>query len=137
MLADFFKGRQPPPWIDEGIATLADSKEKRALHRRDCQRAFQNGNAIDLVELLELQRLTSREQAAAFYGQSLSLVEFLVDRGDSTRLLAMVDLAQAKGYDQALRHVYDIDGIGELRHQWLQYENSRAAEAGRQMATSN
>lgn len=136
VLADFFEGRQPPPWIDEGIATLADSEEKRALHRRDCRQAFQNGEAIDLAELLELERLTSREQAAAFYGQSLSLVEFLADRGQPTRLLTLVELAQSKGYDRALRDVYKINGIGELRRLWLHHETSPVAEFSKPLASS-
>lgn len=136
VLADFFEGRQPPPWIDEGIATLADSEEKRALHYRDCHRALRNGEAIELAELLELKRLTSREQAAAFYGQSLSLVEFLADRGKPARLLTLVKLAQSKGYDQALRDVYDLKGIGELRSQWLHHAASQAIETSKPLASS-
>lgn len=136
VLADFFCGRQPPPWVDEGIATLADSQEKKALHRRDCRRALKNGNAMDLNALLELDRLTSRDQAAAFYGQSLSLVEYLADRGEPTQLLNFVDQARSRGYDQALRDIYDIEGIGELQRQWLLYETSYMTTARKQLATS-
>lgn len=136
VLADFFDGRQPPPWIDEGIATLADSEQKRALHHRDCRRAIENGQAIDLAELLELERLTSREQAAAFYGQSLSLVEFLADRGKPARLLTLVKLAQSQGYDHALREVYDINGIGELRSLWLHHAASTAMVPGKPLITT-
>ena len=48
VLADRFRGRQPPRWVDEGIATLADAPEKRRLHRRDCQYALHSGTAFPL-----------------------------------------------------------------------------------------
>ncbi|QDV73778.1 hypothetical protein K2D_20310 [Planctomycetes bacterium K2D] len=129
VLADWFGGRQPPPWVDEGIATLADSEEKQSLHCRDCRRALANGSAMQLVELVELRKLSSRDQAAAFYGQSLSLVSYLSACDKPEKLLPFVDLATASGYDSAIREVYGIDGIGALHRLWLNHELSNARSA--------
>lgn len=118
VLADLFVGNTPPAWLDEGIATLADTEAKQARHQRDCRQALASGDALPLFKLFELDRLTSREQAAAFYGQSLSLVVFLSERRDPSRLLPFVRLAERVGYDEALRRDYSIDGVAQLQRLW-------------------
>ena len=35
VLADLLNGRQPPRWADEGMAILADTRDKQLLHERD------------------------------------------------------------------------------------------------------
>ena len=136
MLADWFRGSQPPPWVDEGIATLVDGAEKRALHQRDCRRALADGSAIHMVELVQLKQLSSSEQAAAFYGQSLSLVAFLADRAEPNRLLPFVDLAESRGYDHALREVYAINSIGDLQRQWVRHELAKSDNLTHQVSQS-
>ncbi|MBW3601063.1 MAG: hypothetical protein KY475_27820, partial [Planctomycetes bacterium] len=121
VLADHFRGRQPPRWVDEGVATLADASEKRRLHHRDCHYALHSGTAFPLNELFRLERCSSYDQAAAFYGQSLSLVGYLVEHGTPLRFLAFVDLAMERGYDHALREIYNIDGPTDLERRWREY----------------
>lgn len=117
-LADRFPGRQPPRWVDEGVATLADSWEKQRLHHRDCQYALHADTAIPLSELLRLEQCSSYEQTAAFYGQSLSLVGYLVQCETPKRFLALVELAHEKGIDHALRETYGIDNLALLERRW-------------------
>lgn len=136
VLADWFRGSQPPPWADEGIATLADGAEKQALHRRDCRQALADGSAMHMVELVQLEQLSSREQAAAFYGQSLSLVAFLAERAEPNRLLPFVDLAESSGYDHALREVYAINGMGDLQGQWVRHELAKSDNLTHQVLQS-
>jgi Peptidase MA superfamily len=126
VLEDRFEGRRPPPpWLDEGIATLADTAEKRALHLRDCDMALRNGSAYHLVDLLALDRLSSPQEFAAFYGQSLSLVTYLAERKKPAKLLEFATLARKKGYDEALRETYGIDDVERLEHLWLEYVTHR------------
>jgi len=129
VLADRFGGRQPPHWADEGIALLSDSAEKQALHRRDCQLALRSGRALRLAEIVRLERFTSGEEAAAFYGQSLSLVDFLVRQAGPARFLAFVETGMDNGYDRALRQCYDIDGLGALECQWHEAATHYSANA--------
>jgi len=123
VLADAFVGRQPPPWLDEGIATLADSDRKLALHQRDCDNAVRHGTAFLLIDLLTLERLSS-SQFPAFYGQSVSLVKLLCDRDDPAKLVPFAKVAMDKGYDEALRTQYQIDGVGRLQRIWLDHMSS-------------
>lgn len=136
VLADWFRGRQPPPWVDEGIATQTDALDKQARNRRDCRQALTNGTAMQLIELMSLAQLSSRQQAAAFYGQSLSLVRLLSGRRAPAKLLPFVDRAQTHGFDRALRDIYEIDGIGELQRLWLKQGASDVRGAALQASFS-
>lgn len=121
VLADRFEGRQPPRWVDEGVATLADSREKRKLHHRDCQYALSSGTALRMMEILNLDQFTSAEQVPAFYGQSLVLVRFLASRDDLDTIIDFAETAMNDGYDQALQTHYGIDSVAALERQWRTY----------------
>lgn len=128
VLADRFQGEQPPRWLDEGIAMLSDSDGKRDLHRRDCVDGLRRREQRPLVEILTSQQLRNPGQIAAFYGQSLTLVEFLVRRRGPETLLAFVQLAAQSGYDAALRRIYGLDGIADLERVWRDEVLAMAAE---------
>lgn len=124
ILADRFVDGNAPLWADEGIATLADTEAKRLLHRKDCLVALRTGSSIRVANLLHLEKFTSPHQVPAFYGQSLLLVQFLVDKGDPSKLVPFLELAKRKGYDHALRESYDIDGVPHLEKLWQDYAMS-------------
>ncbi len=121
VLADRFKGRQPPRWVDEGVATLADSHEKRRLHHRDCQSALSSGKALRMMEILNLDQFTSAEQVPAFYGQSLVLVRFLASRDDLDTIIDFAETAMDDGYNRALQTHYGIESVATLERQWRTY----------------
>jgi len=138
VLADFFPGQRPPAWFDEGVATLADPEEKLARHRRDCCHAVHSGTAFPLTKLLTLDRLSSAEQFPAFYGQSVSLVRFLAEQDEPTKILRFAKLGIETGYGQALRTSYGIESVGQLQRLWLDHvlslqgrQGNRAAVVGR------
>lgn len=121
ILADRFPAGHPPFWANEGIATLADSETKRSLHQQDCTTALRYGSSFRLIDLLRLDRFNSPHQAPAFYGQSLALVQFLVERDQPAKFVPFLELAREEGYDHALREVYDIDGVAHLETLWRDF----------------
>jgi hypothetical protein len=121
VLADQFGGRQPPRWIDEGIATMADSVEKRTLHQRDCRSALRDGTALRVIDLLRLEQFTAPQQVPAFYGQSLSLVRFLAEQDEPKRIVEFADAALEQGYDRALQQHYAIEDVAALERHWRDY----------------
>ncbi|MCC9604390.1 hypothetical protein LOC68_00685 [Blastopirellula sp. JC732] len=129
VLADRFEDGHPPRWLDEGIATMADSQEKRTLHHRDCHDALRSGDALRVVQLLRLEQFTSAKQVPAFYGQSLSLVHFLAEQDEPTKLIDFAEAAIERGYDRALRDIYQIEGIEELERRWRKYAWNTGARA--------
>ena len=121
ILADRFAGRQPPRWLDEGIATMADSARKQTLHVRDCQDALRRGTALRIIDVLALEQFSSARQVPAFYGQSLSLVQFLTAADRPETLLRFAEAALENGYDRALRQHYRIDGVAALEREWRKF----------------
>jgi hypothetical protein len=126
ILADRFTADQPPLWANEGIATLADSASKRSLHQKDCLTALRNGTSFRIIDLLELDQFTSPHQVPAFYGQSLLLVQFLVERDEPSKFIPFLESAKELGYDRALHEVYDINGVVHLESLWRDFAVSSA-----------
>ncbi|HUY34696.1 MAG TPA: hypothetical protein VMV69_18265 [Pirellulales bacterium] len=119
ILADVFANGVVPQWADEGMAVLADTAEKQLLHLRDLHIARRQGNHLRMVELFTLAGHPGERQAA-FYGQSASVVKFLVARGTPEQFVRFVQASSNEGYDRALRDVYQIHGVGELERHWSQ-----------------
>jgi hypothetical protein len=118
VLADVFVGQQPPRWADEGLAVLADSQRKQALHERDLTQAIARRTEFRMVELLALESYPEGSRIPAFYGQSASVAAFLLERGDSPQFVEFLNCAQESGYDQALRRIYALDGVNQLERAW-------------------
>lgn len=111
--------RTPPRWLDEGIALLADSTEKQKRHADDLRNARTGRLTMRLAELMRLEGYPPAQRIPAFYAQSASLTAFLAGRDKPHQLLRFAELALDKGYDQALRDVYKLDGVSELEQAWL------------------
>lgn len=120
-------GGPPPRWADEGLALLADSSHKQTLHHRDLAHALRTGTTLRMGELIALQQPRSPEQVGVFYGQSLSLVRFLLERDDSRRFADFLETVRSHGYDRALRAAYDIDGVVHLERLWRRHAETQAA----------
>lgn len=127
VLADHFADGRLPAWADEGMAVLADTNAKQDAHYRDLRAAQSLGSAFRLVELFALDGYPSPGRQAAFYGQSASLVRYLLTRGNTRQFIQFVGAAATDGYDSAARSVYGLQGIAELERRWLQ--DVRTSEA--------
>lgn len=126
IISDIFRGKRLPCWLDEGIAILADAHEKQLRHTRDWDQARVQGTAFSVGSLVALESYPPVSQFAIFYGGSASLTALLARRGDSTQLLKFAELSLEHGYDQALRDVYQIQGIAELERLWRQSNDAGA-----------
>jgi hypothetical protein len=118
ILADLLDGRQPPRWADEGMAILADSRDKQLLHERDLSSGLTSRSAFRLAELLTLESYPQPARIPAFYGQSASLTALLARRDDPARFVEFLRRSLDRGYDQALRDVYHIGNIADLERLW-------------------
>lgn len=130
VLADRFPDQAVPRWADEGAAILADSADKRKRHRRDLKHALSRQAEFRLLELVALEDYPPQGRWGTFYGQSASLVEYLVDHhGGEEQFLEFLDLSFEQGYERASRHVYQL-GMLEIEKQWR--EHLRRPSATRQ-----
>ncbi|MEX2121529.1 MAG: hypothetical protein WD847_18210 [Pirellulales bacterium] len=119
VLADLFVDRPIPRWADEGMAVLADTPAKQNEHLAAFHDAFARHNSLRLVELVGLQEYPAVGQGV-FYGQSVSLVDFLVQQGTPDRFARFLRSSVESGYESALRTTYRIDGIADLERRWRQ-----------------
>ena len=119
VLADADVGHRLPRWADEGMAMLADPEDKRDAHRRDFISALHRGAALRLPALLTMDGYPPPKQIDVFYGQSLSLVEFLVERKGALTLQHFLLRTVKEGYQKALQETYGIRDAHELERLWL------------------
>jgi hypothetical protein len=120
VLADSFCDVAMPAWADEGSAVLADPECLQETHRRSLQAAIYEGRSIPLERMLSSDELAIGAERAVFYGQSASLVSFLLERGAPQLFLKFVRSAASEGASKALAHHYHIADVGELNRLWRQ-----------------
>ena len=119
ILADEFRVAQLPVWADEGMALLADTATKQSLHARDFDAGHQSGSTFRLASFVTESGYPSAKNVALFYGQSLSLVKYLVERRSPAEFVRFLHLAEKTGYDAALSEVYGLGGVPSLEREWL------------------
>ncbi len=127
LLADHFAGRSLPRWADEGMAILADTQAKRDLHARDLSIARANVKTVALAKFLPDCGYPSADRWGAFYGESVSVVDYLVARGTPHKFVQFLDAAQSEGYDHALMDFYGIQDGRELDRLWASSLDKSAA----------
>jgi Peptidase MA superfamily len=126
VLKDRFISTSIPRWADEGTAILADTRAKQGRHRNDLTDAFHRHATFAAASLITMEDYPGPDRMGAFYGQSVSLAEFLIDRKRPSRFVEFIELAGTEGYDAALRQCYGIANVDELDHQWRAYVASGA-----------
>lgn len=110
VLADHFREGPPPLWFDEGVALQYDPPEKQRLHDRDLRVGLQRGVAFPLPELLTLKGYPPQDRWGVFYGQSASLVRWLLTKGTAQQLLQGVAETPDGGISRTLRNEFAIQG---------------------------
>ncbi|MGH7140088.1 MAG: peptidase MA family metallohydrolase [Pirellulales bacterium] len=118
IMADEFRAGQLPAWADEGMAVLADTPAKQALHLRDFNTGRRSGSTLRLVSFVGASGYPSPENIPVFYGQSVSLVKYLVERRSPADFVRFLHRVDEVGCDTALAEVYGFCGVADLERQW-------------------
>ena len=118
ILKDRFPNKELPRWADEGTAILADSEAKQQRHYSDLRSGLTTGETFPAALLLTMEGYPPASQWGVFYGQSTSLVKFLVKRKTPDEFIRFIEEATAEGYDAALKKCYGIADARELDRQW-------------------
>ena len=107
-----------PRWADEGMAILADPAAKRKVLAEQLQAAISAKTTFQISELLPLDGYPQPERWGVFYGESASVVEYLVSRGTPRQFVQFLEAARVDGYDRALEKCYSIRDMQELGQVW-------------------
>lgn len=118
VLAEKFATKQIPRWADEGMAILSEPSARQAVRRSAMERALGKAPRFTAGELIALTEYPAGAQRDAFYGQSASLVAFLIERDSPERFLEFVERGQKQGFERALAEVYAIRSLAELDSHW-------------------
>ena len=118
VLADAFPGEELPRWADEGMAMQADPPDKLAGHARDLDTAVAGHKIFHLGELLSQHEYPAAAGRQVFYGESISVVSYLVSKRPAADFVRFLHLAEKSGYDASLREVYGIQDLAQLELLW-------------------
>jgi hypothetical protein len=109
LLADRYAGSPPPPWLDEGVATLADSLAKQKRHLNDLRGVMARGERISISQMLSHDGPIPARQRACFYGQSVAVAAVLTRLDDPHRIFEFAAAAEKHSVETALRQVYKLE----------------------------
>lgn len=118
VLADAFVSEELPRWADEGMAMQADPPTKLAGHSRDLDSAIAGQTVFHISELFSKADYPTADGRNTFYGESASLVNYLVARRSPSDFVKFLQIAGQRGYDAGLNSVYGIEGVARLEHLW-------------------
>lgn len=121
LFAELFPQAVPPRWAEEGLALLNDSDDKQVRHLNDLRDAVETSTTIPLNRLFAAVDYPTGWQRAVFYGQSMSVVEYLTQLDTPDQFLRFVQLSLDAGHEHALRTVYKIDSLDDLERGWREY----------------
>jgi hypothetical protein len=118
VLAEKFTAKQIPRWADEGMAILSEPVAKQALRRSAMQRALARTPRFAAGDLLSLAEYPAADRRDVFYGESASLVAYLIELDSPARFLEFTQLGQKQGFERALAEVYQIRSLADLDARW-------------------
>ncbi len=118
-------GATLPTWLDEGLATYGEG-ELASYYQLALNSAIANNQLIS-VRSLSSPFSALPEQAYISYGESNSIVTFLIHQYGKDKMVQLLDVfQQGSGYDEALQQVYgfDQDGLDSLWRQSIGVKTS-------------
>jgi hypothetical protein len=135
VLAGRFGGAAVPRWADEGMAVLAEPRERIERHLRNLPRHRQNHELFPVGQLMRLDAYPDPRYVGSFYAESVSLVEFLSREKGPREFAVFLREGLQGGYEPALQRHYGYRSFAELEAAWQQYAfggpSSGPAVAGR------
>jgi hypothetical protein len=127
LIADHFRDGPPPLWYDEGLALLADSQSKQALHQRDLRIGMNRGTVFSVSELLTAKQYPTVDRVSVFYGQCASMARCLYQEGSPEKIHEFAKRSQEIGVNLALKECYGVAGLPDLEQRWRKGLNSPVA----------
>jgi hypothetical protein len=118
VLAEKFATKQIPRWADEGMSILSEPVARQAVRRSAMQRGMARAPGYSAGDLMALGDYPPSDRRDAFYGQSASLVAYLVERDSPARFLEFLELGQQQGFERALADVYNVRSLSDLDSRW-------------------
>ncbi|MGH9677373.1 MAG: peptidase MA family metallohydrolase, partial [Candidatus Acidiferrum sp.] len=132
VLSGRFGDRPVPRWADEGMAVLAEPRERIEKHLRNLPQHRADQQLFTAGQLMKLENYPDPRYIGPFYAQSVSLVEFLSEKEGPQTFARFLRDGMAGGYEPALQRYYHMRNFAELQTAWERYAfgNARLASYG-------
>lgn len=118
IVAERFTRTRIPRWADEGMAILAETRQKQERRRAALQRSLASSRQYSATELTTLSDYPAPGRLEMFYGQSASLVAYLIERESPAKFLEFLELSATAPADLALAKVYGVSNWREIEAAW-------------------
>ncbi|MFO0809436.1 MAG: peptidase MA family metallohydrolase [Gemmataceae bacterium] len=119
VLADLFDAPLPR-WADEGMAVLAEPRSHVDRYLRTLVSSWKQGKLVPLAQVLKQPDYPDAAAITAFYVESVSLVDFLVEeKGPETLVAFLRDVQHNAGIDAAIKKHYGFANGQEMQNRWL------------------
>ena len=120
VLAGKFSDTEVPRWADEGMAVLTEPRDRIDRHLQGLPAHQANQQLFSVRELMQMNDYPRSRSVGAFYAQSVSLVEFLVNQKGPREFTLFLRDGQRGGYESALKRHYDFKSFSDLEQRWTQ-----------------
>lgn len=119
-LAGQFGAKAIPRWADEGLAILSEPADRVQRHLNAAPNILREARSFSAAQLLQLDDYPGPGMMAAFYGQSVAVVTYLVELRGPQAFAAFLRASQSEGYEAALKKHYGLNGFADLDSRWRQ-----------------
>jgi hypothetical protein len=123
ILHDFIQRKEAVPlWFDEGVAQLSEEYKTQIAHQM--MRILVGRDQHIPIETLmawDIRREKDPHKVKIFYAQSLSMVEFLIDRHGSAAFARLCrNVRDGGSFEESLRGAYSnqINSLTDLEDKW-------------------
>jgi len=113
-------GDKPPLWASEAMAILAEPRGVIDAHLRNLPGFRDEGRLFPVAQLVRMKAYPEPRYVRAYYAQSLSLVELLVEEKGPEVLIAWLRDGAKDGPEKALQQHYGCS-MDEMDKRWRGY----------------
>lgn len=118
VIAERFTKVRIPRWADEGLAILAEPNRKQERRREALRVSLHVSRPWTAADLTAMTEYPVPARRDVFYGQSASLVAYLIERESPARFLEFLELSTTAGAEPALAKVYGIESWRQIESAW-------------------
>ena len=121
VLAGRYGNSTVPRWADEGMAVLAEPRDRIERHLRNLPKHRDERTLFNVGKLMQMNDYPDPRYIGPFYAQSVSLVEYLSSLKGAPEYTAFLRDGLREGYEPALQKHFHINGYADLDRLWQNY----------------
>jgi len=103
---------------------LSEAPLKQQQRMADLRRALQYRSTYPIADLFAVRQLPPAHLRDAYYGQSLALTSWMVERSTPQGFARFLQACDAMPLDEALQQELGLNNVADLERKWRQWVHS-------------